>query len=77
MPRLSSKPSSLLNRRSKMADEITLEVQLDLPLDTDDIDSYHAYITSGRTAYEAAAQVAQDLLGGTGAVVQGAEAVPS
>lgn len=60
-----------------MADEFTLEVQLDLPLDTDDIARYHAYVAAGLTKYEAAAQVAQDLLGGNGAVVQGAEAVPS
>lgn len=51
---------------------LTLEVELDLPLIDEDLDSYHHYRRVGLDKYEAAAQVAQDILGGTGAVVQAA-----
>lgn len=60
-----------------MADEITLEVELDLPLDTDDIARYHGYIESGATPADAAYQTAQDMVGSMGAIVQSAEAVPT
>jgi hypothetical protein len=54
-----------------------LEVELDLSLDPDDIDRYHAYLSAGASEREAATRVAQDMLGSLGAVVQGAEAVPA
>lgn len=57
--------------------EIMLEVELDLGLDPDDIDRYHAYVSQGASEYEAAMRVAQDILGHSGAIVQGAEAVPA
>lgn len=58
-----------------MSDDLTLEVELDLPLLPEDMAQYHAYIDGGMDAYQAARQVAQDVLGGMGADVQRAEAV--
>lgn len=57
--------------------EIALEVELDLPLDPEDIARYHAYLSAGASEYEAATRVAQDILGSGGAIVQGAQAVPA
>jgi hypothetical protein len=57
--------------------EIQLEVELDLPLDPEDIARYHSYVSAGASEYEAATRVAQDILGGDGAIVQGATAVPA
>lgn len=60
-----------------MSDEITLELEVDLPLEPEDIDLYHSYIASGVPEGEAAVRVAQNILGSSGAVVQHAEAVLS
>lgn len=58
-------------------DDLVLEVELDLPLEPEDVRRYHAYVADGASVRDAASQVAQDILGGMGAIVQGAEAVPA
>lgn len=57
--------------------DLTLEVELDLPLESEDIITYHQYMAGGLTDDEAARAVAQGLLGSMGAIVQRAEVVPS
>lgn len=47
-----------------------LEIQADLHLESRDIDRFNLYINHGLDKYQAATQLAQDLLGNTGADVQ-------
>lgn len=56
---------------------ITLEVEVDLPLSDEDVAKYALYREHGMDERTALRQVAQDVLGSTGAIVQGAEAVPT
>ena len=61
-----------------MSDEdLTLEIELDLPMEPADVARYRSYMRDGLSEREAARQTAQDILGGLGAIVQGAQAVRS
>jgi hypothetical protein len=52
---------------------LTLEVELDLPLDADGVRHLLVLLNRGLGDAQAAKQLAQDLLGSTGAVVQAAQ----
>lgn len=56
--------------------EMKLECEVDLYLDPDDYKRHDAYVQAGATSEAAWTQVAQDILGGSAATVQLAEAVP-
>jgi hypothetical protein len=55
----------------------TLEIELDLELTDEQISSFNAYRERGMDEITAWRQVAQDAFGHTGAIVQGATAVPT
>lgn len=52
-----------------------LEVELDLDLNDDDMAIYARYVLEGLTEHQAAQQVAQDILGASGCIVQSATLV--
>ena len=56
---------------------VTLEVELDLPLEDGDVEKHRAYVKAGMSEQGAWQQIAQDVLGGMGALVQHADARPT